>query len=62
MFDKELFLQLAKDMDMKVSFSGVKDTVNDKKVGVMKITFEPFKKNREAGDDNWIMKTNRKEH
>lgn len=52
MFDKELFLQLAKDMDMKVSFSDVKDTVNGKKVGVMKITFEPFKKNREAGDDN----------
>lgn len=47
MFDKDLFLQLAEEMGMEVSFDGGKDIVNGEEVDVIKIIFEPFSKSIE---------------
>ena len=60
MFDKDLFLQLAEEMEMEVSFDGGKDMVNDEEVDAMKIIFEPFNKSIEDMLDEYI-KNNRGE-
>lgn len=71
MFDEELFLQIAKEMGMEVSFDGGKDIVDGEEVDVMKIILEPFNKtiedmaeeyianNNKIGDDKWNMKVNK---
>ena len=47
MFDKDLFLQLAKEKDIEVSEDGGKDIINGVEVDAMEIIFEPFNKSIE---------------
>lgn len=54
MFDKDLFLQLAEEMEMEVSFDGGKDIVNGEEVDAMKIIFEPFNKSIEDMANEYV--------
>lgn len=54
MFNEELFLQIAKEMGIEVSFNGGKDMVNGEEIDVMKIVFEPFNKTIEDMADEYI--------
>lgn len=54
MFDKKLFLKLAEEMGMEVSFDGGKDMVNGEEVDVMKIIFEPFNKSIEDMANEYV--------
>lgn len=53
-FDEKLFLQIAEEMGMEVSFDGGKDIVNGEEVDVMKIIFEPFSKSIEDMANEYI--------
>lgn len=59
-FDEKLFLQLAEEMGMEVSFDGGKDMVNGKEVDVMKIIFEPFSKSIEDMANEYIANLEKK--
>lgn len=59
-FDEKLFLQLAEEMGMEVSFDGGKDMVNGKEVDVMKIIFEPFSKSIEDMTNEYIANLEKK--
>lgn len=52
MFDEELFLQIAKEMGIEVSFDGGKDMVDGEEADVMKVIFEPFNKSIEEIVEN----------
>lgn len=54
MFDRELFLQIAKEMGVEVSEDGGKDMINGVEVDVMKIIFEPFNKSIEDMAEEYI--------
>lgn len=54
MFDKELFLQIAKEMGIEVSEDGEKDMVNGVEVDPMEIIFEPFGKSIEDMLEEYI--------
>lgn len=59
-FDEKLFLQLAEEMGIEVSFDGGKDMVNGKEVDVMKIIFEPFSKSIEDMANEYIANLEKK--
>lgn len=59
MFDRELFLQIAKEMGVEVLEDGGKDIVDGEEVDVMKIIFEPFNKSIEDMVKQWNTKTNK---
>lgn len=54
MFDRDLFLQIAKEMGVEVLEDGGKDIVNGEEVDVMKIIFEPFNKSIEDMLEKYI--------
>ena len=54
MFDRELFLQIAKEMGVEVLEDGGKDMINGVEVDVMKIIFEPFSKSIEDMLEEYI--------
>ncbi len=54
MFDRELFLQIAKEMGVEVSEDGGKDMINGVEVDVMKIICEPFSKSLEDMAEEYI--------
>ena len=60
MFDRELFLQIAKEMGVEVLEDGGKDMINGVEVDAMKIIFEPFNKSIEDMLEEYI-KSNRGE-
>lgn len=53
-FDEKLFLQIAEEMGMEVSFDGGKDMVDGKEVDVIKIIFEPFNKSIEDMAEEYV--------
>lgn len=54
MFDRELFLQIAKEMGVEVLEDGGKDMINGVEVDAMKIIFEPFSKSIEDMAEEYI--------
>lgn len=54
MFDRELFLQIAKEMGIEVSEDGGKDMINGVEVDPMEIIFEPFSKSIEDMLEEYI--------
>lgn len=54
MFDRELFLQIAKEMGVEVLEDGGKDMINGVEVDAMQIIFEPFSKSIEDMAEEYI--------
>lgn len=54
MFDRDLFLQIAKEMGVEVLEDGGKDMINGVEVDAMKIIFEPFSKSIEDMLEEYI--------
>lgn len=54
MFDRELFLQIAKEMGVEVLEDGGKDMINGVEVDAMNIIFEPFNKSIEDMLEEYI--------
>lgn len=54
MFDRELFLQIAKEMGVEVLEDGGKDMINGVEVDSMQIIFEPFSKSIEDMLEEYI--------
>lgn len=54
MFDRELFLQIAKEMGVEVLEDGGKDMINGVEVDAMDIIFEPFNKSIEDMLEKYI--------
>lgn len=53
-FDEKLFLQIAEEMGMEVSFGGGKEKVNGEEVDIMKIILEPFNKSIEDMAEEYV--------
>ena len=54
MFDRDLFLQIAKEMGIEVLEDGGKDMINGVEVDAMDIIFEPFSKSIEDMLEEYI--------
>lgn len=54
MLDRELFLQIAKEMGVEVLKDGGKDMINGVEVDAMDIIFEPFNKSIEDMLEEYI--------
>lgn len=54
MFDRELFLQIAKEMGIEVLDGDGKDMINGVEVDAMQIIFEPFSKSIEDMAEEYI--------
>lgn len=54
MLDRELFLQIAKEMGIEVLDGDGKDMINGVEVDAMKIIFEPFSKSMEDMAEEYV--------